>query len=205
MIGSMLVLGFDGDRLHAKSAIVRLALALGISLLVAGCASEGESPERRLTVGPLPAPPGSTAWFVVDDGEVFSDGFEVLTVSEKVRIESVSMLGEDGGAPEFLGARLGLPGRPDDFNQRMEGFPPAAVPDRYQVEAEGAELTPGETYMLILGFRVTQDDHHYVREGFRIDYSAGEVDYTTAFDSRIVLCPRPMTEDRCSELFPAQS
>jgi len=103
-------------------------------------------------------------------------------------VDSVSILGEDEGAPAFLGARIRLPGRPDDFSQRMEDFPPAAVPARYQVAAEGAELVPGETYMLILGFEVDGDTPH-VREGFRIDYTAGDVAYTTVFDSRIVLCP----------------
>lgn len=199
----MRALGFGADRSRAKSGTVHGALALAVCLLAAGCSPGGDSPAGRSTDGPLATAPRSTAWFVVEDGEVFTDGFEVLTVSEDVRIESVSMLGEQEGAPEFLGARIGLPGRPDDFNQRMEGFPPAAVPNRYQVTAEGAVLTPGETYMLILGFRVSQGAHPYVREGFRIDYSAGDVDYTTVFDSRIVLCPRPMTEDRCVKQFPA--
>lgn len=173
-------------------------------LLVGGC-DQGQRPEpepARLTSGPLQVPPSYTAWFVVRDDEIFSDGFDVLSSREDIRIDAVSAVADDAHAPEFLGARIGLPGRPDDFNQRMEGYPPSAVPARFQIDAEGAELKAGETYMLILGFQVSGDEPS-VRDGIRIDYTADDIQYTAVFESRVVVCPRPLTEAKCSARFPA--
>lgn len=130
-------------------------------------------------------------------GDVFSDGLETLhnTGDEPLMIEAVTPNGGDKSL-EYLGARIGLPGRPDDFNQRMEGFPPTAVPAHLQVPAVGATLAPGETYMLILGYRVSQDVHD-VRDSVTIRYLVGSAEFSREIPAWLVACPSSKSEDDC--------
>jgi hypothetical protein len=58
--------------------------------------------------------------------------------------------------------------------------------------------------MLILGFTVVGDSPS-VREGIQIDYSAGHEEFTARFESRVVTCPPPLDESRCSQLYPADT
>jgi hypothetical protein len=137
-------------------AIAAFVVAVGLSF--AGWWT-GVVGDRIRQGGPL-ADDGWYIWFYeARTGAVFSDGMQIVINkgSEPARITSVRSTGGDN-ALEYLGARIGLPGRPDDFNQNMKGFPPTAVPARFQVPARGAVLRPHEGYMLILGYRADKRD-----------------------------------------------
>ncbi|WP_169834653.1 hypothetical protein [Nocardioides dokdonensis] len=142
--------------------------------------------------------PPHTSYFVVERGQVFSDGLEVISVPEEATVTDVTVQGGEE-AVEFLGARLGLPGRPDDFNQRMEGYPPAAVPRRFQSPAEGATLLAGKSYMVILGFEV-HEPVIALREGITIEYTIGDVAYSKFLPARQVTCPPALTDTKCARL-----
>jgi hypothetical protein len=114
-----------------------------------------------------------------------------------VTIESVTVNG-GGKALEFLGARLGLPGRPDDFNQMMPGYPPKAIPASYQTAATDAVLEPGARYMLIVGYRVKNDHVMDRRTGITVNYRTGNHLYQTTYPAGLVTCPPPLTDTQCS-------
>ena len=109
----------------------------------------------------------------------------------------------EGGADavEFLGARLGLPGRKNDFHQSMTGYPPRAVPARLQAPAIGTALDSDETYMLILGYRVLAGEVAR-RTSITIDYTSGGRPYTVSFPAQLVICPAPVSDDECAEAYP---
>lgn len=184
---------------------MRTSLRAGFSALVlasavAACATgPGAEPERRMD-GPLNVSNPYTTWFEVREGEVFSDGWLILTTTADLTIDRVSITG-DTKPLTFLGARIGLPGRPNDFHQRMRGFPPKAVPARLQVPAEGATIEEGDTYMLILGFRVDEAKVS-TRETVEIDYSVGTTTYTATIPGRLVTCPSPVTDTQCRKRYP---
>lgn len=171
-----------------------------VALLVMSVAACGGTDPERDTDGPLQVAPPYTQWFEVQEGEEFSDGMTILSASKTITIDRVSITG-DTDALTFLGARIGLPGRPDDFNQRMPGFPPQAVPSRFQIAAEGATLLAGETYMLILGFRVDGREVS-VRQSIEVDYTVGSSTYTASLPGRLVTCLSPIDDDQCSEKYP---
>jgi hypothetical protein len=156
--------------------------------------------DRIRTGGPLDDGDGSSSvWFYeAREGAVFSDGLEILINqgSKPVTITSVDVHGGDK-ALEFLGARIGLPGRPDDFNQNMKGFPPRAVPAKFQVSAVGTVLEPHESYMLILGYRVV-DEVMDRRRNVSVDYEVDGDRYHDVLQTRLVACPPPLTDHTCA-------
>lgn len=171
-------------------------VALSIALLPAGC-----EVVQRPAAGPLLGEGTYISYYPLPPvGRKFSEGFLQMEVagSEVATIEAVSVQGGNE-AMEFLGARLGLPGRPDDFNQFMKGYPPRAVPKRFQVPAVGAVLEPGKVYMLIVGYRVRA---HVLdlRTGIRVDYRVGRRRYTRHYQAGIAACPPPLTDDRCDRV-----
>lgn len=132
----------------------RLLVTLLVVVFAASACGTNRLDNGRRADGPI-AETGAYTWFnVIHQDEVFSDGMQMFIVGghAPVTIDDVQVTGGEDTL-EFLGARIGLPGRPDDFNQDMKGFPPRAVPAQFQVPATGALLDPGERYMLILGFR----------------------------------------------------
>lgn len=180
-----------------------LATAVGLAAVAGVLAAVWGLDARRdqvRTGGPLDDDDGSSSiWFYeARAGAVFSDGMEVL-VNEGSRPATITGVGVQGGdeALEFLGARVGLPGRPDDFNQLMSGYPPAAVPARFQVPAEGAVLRPHRSYMLILGYRVV-DEVMDRRTGVTLDYEVGGQRYRDVLQSRLAACPPPLTDHTCA-------
>lgn len=177
------------------------ALAVGIVFATAACAPGSEHnppPTGPADGGPVPGTEPHV-WSVKagNVGEVFSDGFETFqnTGAEPATIVSVTPDGADK-ALEFLGARLGMPGRRDDFNQRMPGYPPAAVARRFQVPAEGATLEPGAVYMLILGYRITADAYD-VRDSVTVRYRVGAAEFERVIPAFLVACPTSRSEDDC--------
>jgi len=129
-------------------------------------------------------------------GSVVSEGFQILFTSEPITIESVDVNGGDE-ALEFLGARIGLPGRRNDFHQWMSGYPPKAVRASLQVPAEGAVLEPGDGYMLIIGYRVRA---HVLdlRTSLTVSYKTEDGDlYERDFPAQVLTCPPDLTEHEC--------
>ncbi len=175
-------------------------MLVGPLMLLVACAST--SNDHVVKGGPLqPADHSRTTWFHESQvGQTFSDGFTVLVLSGSApaTIESVTSLG-GGDAWDFLGARVGLPGRPDDFNQNMRGFPPKAVPAKFQVDAAGTVLEPGKLYMLIMGYRVAADTLDW-RDRIDIVYTVAGKRYRASLDRRVVSCPPPLTESECADL-----
>lgn len=181
-----------------------MAVAACALLVLAGCTdSDGNGPaEARIENGPLEESLPHAWWRASTAGEVFSDGLEVLILrgDETAVIDDVRVEGGEESA-RFLGARLGLPGRPDDFNKDMAAFPPRAVPTQDQAPAVGAEIVPGQTYMLILGYEITADVASN-RESIIVDYTIKDTAYTDEFPARLAFCPPPLTDDACSAEYP---
>ncbi len=151
--------------------------------------------------GPL-EPDGPYVWFYeAREGIVFSDGMQMLSLQgpDRATVRSVTVQG-GGKALDFLGARVGLPGRPYDFQQQMKGFPPKAVPARLQVPAEGAVLEPGKSYMLILGYRVISDVLDR-RRSVTVEYEAAGERYRRVSQVSLVACPPPLTDVTCARKF----
>jgi hypothetical protein len=131
-------------------------------------------------------------------GTTFSEGFLLLQPSEPITIDSVEVVGGDD-ALKYLGARIGLPGRPDDFNQFMKGFPPKAVPAKYQEPASGARLEDSEIYMLIIGYRETvpvMDLRTKVVVSYRTDDGT---EYSEDFKAQVLTCPPALSEPQCTQ------
>ena len=186
--------------LSASAALVT-ALALGVSL--ASCRSSddaartGEPPAR--SDGPLFIDNAHTTFLPVTTDQVFSDGFEILHIDADKPVTLTSAQPEGGNETlEFLGARVGMPGRPDDFNQIMPGFPPKAVPAKYQQPLEGTVLEPGSTYMLILGYRVIDADNLGHRTGIDIEYEVDGEKYLAKLRAGLVTCPTAMSDKECA-------
>jgi hypothetical protein len=128
----------------------------------------------------------------------FSDGFEVLHVlgSQPVTVEAVRSVGGET-ALKNLGARIGLPGRKYDFQQLMTGFPPNAIPASLQVDANGATLMPGDSYQLIMGYRLVDMNVQAKRTAIEIDYRIGDDLYTSTILARLNVCPAARSEEEC--------
>jgi hypothetical protein len=173
---------------------------LGVALLVAGWWI-GVVGERVRDGGPL-ADDGWYIWFYeARTGTVFSEGMQTIINdgSEPSTVRSVRVTGGEK-ALEYLGARIGLPGRPNDFHQRMRGFPPKAVPARFQIPADGAVLEPHKSYMLILGYRVI-DEVLARRTSVTVDYEVGGDRYRATYPISVVACPPPLTDNTCADKF----
>jgi hypothetical protein len=113
-----------------------------------------------------------------------------------VTITSVTVVGGER-ALSNVGALIGLPGRPWDFDQRMKGFPPEALPPEFRESAVGAELQPGSDYMLVIGYEVRR--HVADRQtAVVIDYTSGGDDYRLVVDAGIVMCPPPARGNQCT-------
>jgi hypothetical protein len=121
-------------------------------------------------------------------GATFSEGFQVLRTTKSVTIESVVVKG-GSQAIDYLGARIGLPGRPTGFNQFMDAFPPDDVPAALQVPAEGTRLEAGEGYMLILGYRVVELVMD-LRDSVTVRYKTDDGErFERKYQAKIVTCP----------------
>ncbi len=182
---------------HRSWILLLLASAVVAALLVAGWWS-GIVGDRVRGGGPL-EPDGPYIWFYeARKGAVFSDGMQMLDIqgSEPGTVTTVTVQG-GGEALEFLGARIGLPGRPYDFHQQMRG-PPKAVPARFQVPAEGAVLEPGKGYMLILGYRVIAEVLDR-RSSVTVEYQVGGTRYRERSEVELVACPPPLTDHTCAK------
>ena len=181
-----------------RSPVARaMAAAVLVSLALGGCTGCS----ARATSGPLYDTTVSTWFYEMGPvGARFSDGFQILQVHgrEAVTVESVHVHG-GGQALDNVGAMIGLPGRPDDFNLNMKGFPPAAVPAKYRVPADGARLHPGDTYMLIVGYQV-RDQVMDRQTGVSIDYNAGGHEYVLDIRSGLVTCPPPLGGAACQHI-----
>lgn len=178
------------------------ALLISLVGIAAACGGGDAGPGTATTPvesgGPLFVDNAHTTWQPVKDGDVFSDGLEVLQVtgSQPATLHDVQPVG-GADTMQFLGARIGLPGRPDDFNQHMRGYPPRAVPARYQQDLDGTVLEPGKTYMLILGFKVIDPDAVGHRTGLTVSYESGGHSYQTTLPAGLVSCPPTISEKRC--------
>jgi hypothetical protein len=171
--------------------------------VLSGCGGgHATNPDERSHDGPLVIGEPHWWWHEARQGDVFSDGLEILRIhgSELATIDAVTSHGGDN-AMTFLGARLGLPGRPDDFNQLMPGFPPVAVPKRYQTDAVGARLEPGKGYMLILGYRVDDEDALDQRTSVTVDYTIGDTQFSADIPAGIYSCPPPLTDSNCDSAY----
>jgi hypothetical protein len=180
--------------------VLSSGLLVFAGLLLAGWWT-GTVGDRVHAGGPLDGD-GPYIWFYeAREGAVFSDGMQIMIYSgsREGRITSVSVQGGDK-ALKFLGARVGLPGRPDDFNQQMKGYPPKAVPARFQIPAEGAVLEPDKAYMLILGYQVV-DEVLDRRETVTVDYEVGTKRYRRVSQVSLVACPPPLTDTACADKF----
>jgi hypothetical protein len=131
-------------------------------------------------------------------GNTFSEGFQLLETSAPVTVDSIDVSGGDK-ALRYLGARIGLPGRPDDFNQFMLGYPPKAVPAQFQRPAPGTHLQPGSRYMLIIGYRVTHDVLD-MRTRITVRYTTDDGShFALEFPAQVVTCPSSLPEIECSQ------
>lgn len=128
-------------------------------------------------------------------GATFSEGFQILRTTKPLTIESVVVKG-GSRAIEYLGARIGLPGRPTGFNQFMDAFPPEAVPAALQLSAEGTRLEPDEGYMLILGYRVI-DLVMDLRDSVAVRYKTDNGErFERTYRAKIVTCPPTLAHGR---------
>lgn len=181
--------------------MIRLPALASSVLLVALCAAGctgGAADSRTVPAGPLSSAEPHVWSVPADDvGHVFSDGLETVRNqgAQPIHIDSIQ---PKGGSEvlSFLGARIGLPGRPDDFNQLMPEYPPTAVPSNFQVLAEGAVLQPGELYMIILGYEITKDAYA-VRTSVVVKYHAGVHRYELEIPAVLVACPHERDEEDC--------
>ncbi len=177
-----------------------VASLTSLGLLIVGWWT-GVVGDRVREGGPL-ADDGWYIWFYeARTGAVFSEGMQII-VNEGPAPSTVKSVRVTGGeqALEYLGARIGLPGRPNDFHQQMKGFPPKAVPARFQVPAEGAVLEPHESYMLILGYRVV-DEVLDRRTSVTVDYEVHGDRYRAVYPTSVVACPPPLTDNTCAARF----
>jgi hypothetical protein len=180
-----------------------LVAALALSMSLASCtrsddtARNDEPPAR--TDGPLFIGNAHTTFLPVTNDQVFSDGFEILQIQADTPATLISAQPEGGNETlKFLGARVGLPGRPDDFNQIMPGFPPKAVPAKYQQPLGGTVMEPGKTYMLILGYRVIDADNLGHRTGIDIEYEVAGEKYLAKLPAGLVTCPQALSDKECA-------
>jgi len=171
-----------------------LGLLLALALIVS-CSGPG-STTSGAPGGPLRSGNAYVSYRDLDPiGSTFSEGMLVLGTTEPITLESVTVTGGDE-ALEYLGALVGMPGRPNDFAQFMHGFPPTEhVPMRYQQPAAGTRLEAGETYMLIVGYRVKT---HVIdlRRAITVNYTTDDgTKLMRTYPAGVVTCPPSDTPD----------
>ena len=174
---------------------VALALLLAASFVTAACDSDttGSQPSAD---GPLVVPPAHGWSWTVDPGQTFTDGLEVLTVTDQqaLELQRVELMGDPD--LKLVGAMIAPPPRRISASQVFERWPPAGHrifdPDTL-VNAEGAEIgssNPRDNRMgweLLLGIQPTSAGLHH-RTGIRIYYRSDGVDYVAEIPAELTVC-----------------
>ncbi|MEZ5085415.1 MAG: hypothetical protein R2722_03895 [Tessaracoccus sp.] len=156
-------------------------------VLLTGCVPAGSS---LLT-------PHEHGWIsTYSTGEVFSDGMEVLAVTDgPITLKDVRTIAPSGVTQ--LGFKV-TPGDEfrEDVIQQMEGFPPAV--DDLQ-DGQGAILGADgkrEDWWLIIGYEV-ETDQRWERTGLEILYEKGGMLFRQEFPATLIVCGSSISEEDC--------
>lgn len=143
-------------------------------------------------------------------GDIFTDGFEVMRLSgtRSAVIESVELTGASG--LELLGAAVVGPERRLGAVTTFEVWPvtPSLV-GAPVVDAIGAEITPvsrdSAGWELLLGLRVTADSTVASRAGVRVNYRIDGEHFTVVREAMIHVCTATdqLVHGRCPTPDPA--